>query len=520
MQNIRRKTATLHLPLLVVLLALGLVANRANALEAEGEMEVQTDETAWIAESDEHALYLMRATAAFDPENAAANGLTEFDAEIFDIGDNYRERFNTLEESLTLELRQRLKKTNNVKVRQDLQILIQSLEDSIRSRSLNAQYLTPYFELHQILFYSFRGILDPRNDPERHAKAIERLRKYAGIEPGYTPVSQLAIARSTETFSNAALIGPYRVQLETDIGDAERLVSGMRNLFESSGLEGWQKDFAQLETQLNDYRDWLRSELLPRARADNRLPLEVYANRLSNFGVRSSPEELIADALYAYQFIRGEMKALAVKIAARRGWEDSELVSVMRRLKKETIADDKILELYRQRLAELELIIEREQLLTLPERDASIRLATEAEAAVVPASFMSPPQLINNTGQYGEFVLVQSNPALGADARMDDWGHDAITWALTAHETRPGHELQFARLVEDGTSIARAIYAFNSANVEGWGLYAEFIVHQFLGEEAQLFSLFSRQMRAARMFLDPMVNLGLLQPEEAVRFMQ
>ena len=72
-------------------------------------------------------------------------------------------------------------------------------------------------------------------------------------------------------------------------------------------------------------------------------------------------------------------------------------------------------------------IIRREDIITLPERDAGIRLATEAEAAAIPASFMSPPQLINNTGQYGEFVLVQSNPALKGDAVMDDWSHDAIT---------------------------------------------------------------------------------------------
>ena len=133
---------------------------------------------------------------------------------------------------------------------------------------------------------------------------------------------------------------------------------------------------------------------------------------------------------------------------------------------------------------------------------------------------MSPPQLINNSGQYGEFVLVQSNPKLGADARMDDWSHNAVTWAVTAHEARPGHELQYARLVEDGVSIARATFAFNSANAEGWGLYAEALVHPFLPMEAQLFSLFSRSVRAARMFLDPMVNTGQLSRDEAAAFLE
>ena len=116
-------------------------------------------------------------------------------------------------------------------------------------------------------------------------------------------------------------------------------------------------------------------------------------------------------------------------------------------------------------------------------------------------------------------MLVQSNPALEGDAVMDDWSHDAITWALTVHEARPGHELQFASLVENGTSLARALFAFNSANAEGWGLYAESIMHEFLPQEAQLFNLFTRLMRAARMFLDPMVNTGQMTHQQAIDFL-
>ncbi len=102
---------------------------------------------------------------------------------------------------------------------------------------------------------------------------------------------------------------------------------------------------------------------------------------------------------------------------------------------------------------------------------------------------------------------------------MDDWSHTSITWALTVHEARPGHELQFASLIENGTSLARAIFAFNSANAEGWGLYAEYMMHEFLPLEGQLFNLFTRLMRAARMFMDPMVNTGQMSPQQAIDFM-
>jgi uncharacterized protein (DUF885 family) len=75
--------------------------------------------------------------------------------------------------------------------------------------------------------------------------------------------------------------------------------------------------------------------------------------------------------------------------------------------------------------------------------------------------------------------------------------------------------MQFSSLLEGDISIARVIFAFNSTNVEGWGLYAEAIVRPFLPIEAQLISLQYRLMRAGRMFLDPMLNLGLITPEAA-----
>jgi uncharacterized protein (DUF885 family) len=74
-------------------------------------------------------------------------------------------------------------------------------------------------------------------------------------------------------------------------------------------------------------------------------------------------------------------------------------------------------------------------------------------------------------------------------------------------------------MIENGVSVARAIFAFNSANVEGWGLYAEAITKPYLPLDAQLIALQFRLMRAARMFLDPMLNLGRISPENAKRLL-
>jgi hypothetical protein len=473
----------------------------------------------WIEDSDKNAMLVLRSQASFQPESVASYGLTEFDGDVFDINANYGERQDANDRILLLELQSRLADEDHPKVRQDLEILIRSLHDEIETRRLDNKYMLPYFNMHRAMFGSFNALLDPRNDRERYAKALDRLRKYNGSEEGFEPMTELAKARSSERFEVAGLIGPYLGELQTDLADAPRFIAGIKSVFERAEITEWEEEFALLELQLSEYADWLTAEMLPRARSSNQLPAEIYANNLKTYGVRATPDQLIAEAQYGYQFIRSEMKALALRIAERRGWEDKRLVPVMRKLKEEQIPQDQILEVYKDRLAQIEEIIRREDIITLPERAASIRMATEAESAAIPAPFMSPPQLINNTGQFGEFVLVQSNPSMEDDAVMDDWSHDAITWALTVHESRPGHELQFASLVENGTSLARAIFAFNSANVEGWGLYAETMMHEYMPEEAQLFNLFTRLMRAARMFMDPMVNTGQITPEQAVDFM-
>jgi uncharacterized protein (DUF885 family) len=61
------------------------------------------------------------------------------------------------------------------------------------------------------------------------------------------------------------------------------------------------------------------------------------------------------------------------------------------------------------------------------------------------------------------------------------------------------------------------LFAFNSANVEGWALYAEAIAKPYMPLAGQLNSLQYRLLRAARIWLDPMLNLGLTTAEEAKR---
>ncbi|HEY5263701.1 MAG TPA: DUF885 family protein, partial [Steroidobacteraceae bacterium] len=174
------------------------------------------------------------------------------------------------------------------------------------------------------------------------------------------------------------------------------------------------------------------------------------------------------------------------------------------------------------RLHQIEQIIVAKNLVTLPERPAIIRLATAAETAQEPAPHMLPPPLVHNTGQRGEFVLPLNIPSAtgGIEDKYDDFTFDAVAWTLIAHEARPGHELQFDSMVEHGVSLARALYAFNSTNAEGWGLYAEYIMQPYEPAEGQLITLQLRLLRAARAFLDPELQSGKITPAHAYQVLE
>ena len=125
---------------------------------------------------------------------------------------------------------------------------------------------------------------------------------------------------------------------------------------------------------------------------------------------------------------------------------------------------------------------------------------------------------MGNTGQQGTFVLPLGNPAAGDKAaQYDDFNFGSAAWTLSAHEGRPGHELQFTAMVERGISLARTMFAFNSVNVEGWALYAEAEMVPYEPLDGQLIALQFRLLRAARAMLDPMLNLGLIDRAEAER---
>jgi uncharacterized protein (DUF885 family) len=477
---------------------------------------------AWVAESNQNAQVLLKVFAEFAPEQAGQLGVDGLDEQTVNLTPDYIERLNAAVSKAKDELTARLAKTEQPQVKEDLEILIKTCDDTIKGNALQQQYLMDYTNVPRLVFFGIRALVDPQIPVERQQAATQRLESYAGMVEGRPAITEQAKVLFERDLKSEDLLGPYKGEIEQDLKDSDQYIGGIKALLAKSEVKGWEQPYEALARQLEDYVAWMRSDVLPNARESNLLPEPVYTNNLHQLGVDMDPRALMKEALFSFNEIQHQMEGLAPLVAKEKGFESTDYRDVIRELKKDQLTAEDILPFYKKRLTQIEEIIRQERIVTLPEREMVIRMGSEAETAAIPAPHMQPPRLIGNTGQYGEFVLPANEGAAAEDdtKRMDDDTFDAAAWTLTAHEGRPGHELQFASMIEHGVSIARAVFAFNSANVEGWALYAEAEMQPYEPLDGQLIAMEMRLLRAARAFLDPMLNLGMITPDDAYEFLQ
>lgn len=472
----------------------------------------------WIKQSNNYTRLLIDMDEKYRPEFGSEQGIAYFDTlvSIPTLANRDSERRDRLHAVALLKAAKQ--KESVLPVRQDLDILINQAELGMRKEDFEFSKEVPYMNPAYAVFDGLRSLLDDQTPAERHGSALIRLRKYAGLEPGYESLTEILKQRTISQMKKPDMIYPSRQKVEVALSRNASMVSGIRELFIKYQLTGWDAPYATIKKQLEDYDQWAREYLLPKTRLDFRLPPEEYKLALENYGVDMPPDELAKMAHSMFTGIQEQMKSLAGIIAKKYKLPSYDYRSVIRYLKKNQIVGDSIMILYRARLTDVENIIRKQQLVTLPDRAAIIRLASAAETAQQPAPHMTPPPFLNNTGQRGVFVLPLNMPVAAGEKedKYDDFTFDAASWTIIAHEARPGHELQFDKMVEEGVSQARVLYAFNSTNVEGWGLYSEYITLPFMPVEGQLVSLDYRLLRAARAFLDPELQAGTISQQQAM----
>lgn len=475
------------------------------------------EDRSWIAKSNSFTQQLIDVDIRHSPEQASSEGLEAYDAKISVLTQADEDQERAEKEAVLKRLQASLPTETNPRVLQDIHILIDQIEHSFKEQDYSRAHKVPFLNASEVVFSGLQSLLDDQTSPERRRAAVIRLNKYAGLEAGYAPITALARSYVLARMAQPDMTYPSRLHMETELSRNQNYVEGIGDLFRKYKLTGWEPAFERLRAELTSYDEWQRTTILPKARTDFRLAPADYAIELEGYGVDLPPESLAAEAHASFTAIQAEMAPLAAAIAKQHGFASTDYRSVLAQLKQQQITGDAILPLYEARLHQIEAVIAQQKIVTLPDRPAIIRLATAAETAQVPAPHMQPPPFLHNTGQRGVFILPLNLPATSAAKAkvFDDFTYDAVAWTLTAHEARPGHELQFDSMVEQGVSLARALYAFNSTNAEGWGLYSEYLIKPYMPLEGQLASLDLRLLRAARAFLDPELQAGKVTPDQA-----
>ena len=476
----------------------------------------------WVARSNQYTRQLLDVQFKYAPEGGSAEGIAKYDTLITDptLAAEKAQR-KEVEATLARVERDGAKDTSP-EVREDLEIIDKTFKLQFRREDYRLAHKVPFIDASGAVFGGIRALLDDQVPAERRPAAVVRLKKYAGLEPGTKPFTELLKQRVIEQMAKPGVIYPAAGQMETELGRDKNYIDGMEMLFRKYSLTGWEQAMATLREQLGDYDTWVRANVMPKARKDFRLTPAEYSLALEEYGIDIPPAQLAQMAHQQFSDIQAQMATVAAQVAKQHGWSSTDYRDVIHELKKDQIKGDEVLPFYKKRLGEIEAIIRDKGLVTLPDRPAIIRLATAAETAQQPAPHMDAPPLLNNTGQKGEFVLPLNVPsAKGGEAdKYDDFNFDAATWTMIAHEARPGHELQFDSMVEKGVSLTRALYAFNSTNVEGWGLYSEWMMQPYEPLDGQLITLQLRMLRAARAFLDPELESGKVTPEDAYKVLE
>jgi hypothetical protein len=471
----------------------------------------------WVERSNEIAYKVLDMSAKFVPEFAGQMGVSGYDEEVFDLRENLYQRQMAVEEAKLDYLNGLLATEEDPRVVQDIEIMLKATRDNMETNTVNYERVLPYGNLTGLIFAGFNGLLDKQVPLERQRAALVRLKKYTGQAEGYEPLTELAKERLTERMNVPDLIKPFIGEVKQDLERAPVMIEGLQGLFSGTELTGYEDDLALLADQLTAYNAWVEETIVPNTREQAALPRELYELQLRNYGVYDSPEELIRTGQVAFSNIRNEMIALAPLVAAEKGFDTTDYREVILRLKEDQVPGDQLMARYQQVMASLDEIIRREDLVTLPDEPSRVRMATPAETAQQPAAHLDVPRLIGNTGEFPEFIVPYLQQDEEGNWPTSDYAFPAQMWTLSAHEARPGHEMQFTTMLRGGVSTARALFAFNSANVEGWALYAESIVRPYMPLDGQLLSLQARLLRAARIWLDPMLNLGLITADEAKR---
>jgi uncharacterized protein (DUF885 family) len=223
---------------------------------------------------------------------------------------------------------------------------------------------------------------------------------------------------------------------------------------------------------ISSYADHLESEVGPRAKGTFRLGRERFEAKLRlDDGIDLSASRLLEIAMRELAAAQEEFRTVARKMA---GKEKKDPQEVWRSLKQEHAEVGKLAERARSQIEELQAFVRKHKLLTVPD---AVPLSVGPSPPFYRWTFASlwMPGPFEPRPLGAHCYVTEADPAWPAERQVEHQRDfcDATLWAISSHETYPGHFLHFQTLRAVDSTLRKSLLFAPTSLVEGWAHYAE-----------------------------------------------
>jgi len=278
------------------------------ASQSQNPSQKTSENKEWVIKSNSYTKILIDIDEKYSPEFGSQEGLAFYDTP---IGVPTLANINAArkdKEQAVILLKDAKQKETNLKIRQDLDILTNNTELNFRQEDFELNKEVPFFNPSSTIFDGMKTLLDEQTPVERRKAAIIRLRKYAGLQSGYQPLTAILKERTMQQMKKADMIYPAKQKMEVILSHNGSMVDGIQELFVKYKISGWEEPYAVIRKQLQEYDQWIKDNVLPKGRTDFRLPPDKYKLALEEYGIDIPPAEIAKMAHAAFTDIQEQMK--------------------------------------------------------------------------------------------------------------------------------------------------------------------------------------------------------------------
>ena len=181
----------------------------------------------WISTSNDFTNMLVRVELKHNPENGSRQGLAEYDELVSQptLADEDQERKER--EEVLAKYKAALPQQKQKEVAQDLEIIIRRVELNFRVQDYKRAHYVPFANASSMVFGGVRMLLDEQTPAARRPAAVTRLRRYAGLDPAYKPLTEILKQRVIEQMAKPGVVYPARVEIETELSRNSHYLEGI-----------------------------------------------------------------------------------------------------------------------------------------------------------------------------------------------------------------------------------------------------------------------------------------------------